>query len=385
MNKKFIEKIDINDWEILTDSGFVDIIALHKTIPYTKWRLKTENCELNCADNHIVFVNNYGEKFIKDLLLEDLIITKNGLEKIIECRELSSKINMYDFEIDSDSHRYYTNNILSHNTSTAFILAPKEKDTTLYINASEERGIDVIREKIGKFCATISLESGREQLKVVILDEIDGATEEFFKALRAVMEKYAKVARFIATCNFIQKIPEPVRDRFNCISYDAINNEEEKYLIEEYKKRIGAVLTAAKIKYTPEILSKFVNNDFPSLRSLMNKTQSFYLQGISELNDQNFNINYDFVDLFKLCLQGTDKPYENYKLIISEYSSKIDDTLSALGQDLIEYIKSNAPAKMDKIPLIIIAVAEHQAQRSMVIDPLITLLSCIFKIQTILK
>jgi len=268
-------------------------------------------------------------------------------------------------------------------TSTLFILS--EPHTTLYINASSERGIDVIRERIGKFCSSISLEGGREKLKCVILDEVDGATEEFFKALRAVMEKYANVARFIASCNYIQKVPDPVQSRFNCISYDSLNNEEETYIIEEYKKRVGAILNAAKITYTDEILDKFIRNDFPDMRSLMNKIQSFYLQGIKELNAKNFNINFDYVDLFKLCLAGPEKPYENYKLIVSEYSSRIDDTLNALGVDLVEYIKSNAPSKIDKVPLIIIAVAEHQAQRTMVIDPLITLLSCVFKIQTILK
>ena len=270
-------------------------------------------------------------------------------------------------------------------TSTAFILAPPKADTTLYINASSERGIDVIRERIGKFCAGMSLIGGRESLKVVILDEVDGATDEFFKALRAVMEKYANVARFIATCNYIQKVPDAIQSRFQCISYDPINNEEENDIIEQYKERIAKILTAIKVQYTPEILDKFVRNDFPDMRRLMNKLHGFYLSGTEVLDNKNFNINFDFVDLFKLCLAGTDKPYENYKLIVGEYSSKIDDTLNALGIDLVEYIKGNAPNKIDKIPLIIIAVAEHQAQRTMVIDPMITLLSCVMKLQTILK
>lgn len=268
-------------------------------------------------------------------------------------------------------------------TSTLLILS--KPYTSLYIDASKEGSIDVIRDKIGRFCSTISLEGGKEKLKCVILDELDGASESFFKALRGVMEKYAHIARFISSCNFIQKIPDPIKSRFNCISYDPISSEEENYVIGEYLIRVGKILTAAKITYTPEILDKFVRNDFPDMRSLMNKIQSFYLQGIKELNNKNFNINYDFVDLFKLCFAGTDKPYENYKLIVGEYSSKIDDTMNALGVDLIEYLKSNVPSKMDKIPLIVIAVAEHQAQRTLVIDPMITLLSLIFKIQTILK
>lgn len=269
-------------------------------------------------------------------------------------------------------------------TSTLFILA--KPYTTLYINASQERGIDTLREKIGKFCATISLEGGREKLKCIILDEIDGATPEFFNAFKASMERYSNIARFIASCNYIQKVPDAIQSRFNCISYDAINNEEELFLLDEYKKRVASILNAAKITYTEEILDKFVRNQFPDMRSLMNKLQSFYLQGIKELNAKNFNINFDFEDLYKLCLTNNkDKAYENYKFIVGEYASRIDDALNALGQDLIEYIKANVPNKVDKIPMIIIAVAEHQAQRTQVIDPLITLLSCVYKIQLIIN
>jgi DNA polymerase III delta prime subunit len=268
-------------------------------------------------------------------------------------------------------------------TSALFILS--KPYTTLYINASSERGIDILREKIGRFCATISLEGGKEKLKCVILDEVDGATGEFFNAFKASMERYSNVARFIASCNYIQKVPEAIQSRFNCISFDAINTDEENYLINEYKKRITLILNAVKITYNEEILDKFVRNDFPDMRALLNKLQSFYLQGIKELNTKNFNINFDFKDLYELCFHKPDKAYENYKFIVSEYSSRIDDALNALSIDFIEYIKSNVPEKIDKIPMIIIAVAEHQAQRTMVIDPLITLLSAVYKIQLILN
>jgi len=269
-------------------------------------------------------------------------------------------------------------------TSSLFILA--ENHPYLYINASSERGIDIIREKISKFCSTISLEGGPENLKCVILDEIDGATEEFFKALRSVMERYASTSRFIASCNHIQKVPAPVQSRFHMISYDAIDKDEETYLIGEYKTRVAKILDAIKVTYTDEVLTKFVVNDFPDMRTLMNKLQSFYLQGIKELNAKNFNINFDFKDLYELCLKDSkNKAYDNYKFIAGEYSSRIDDALNALSIDFIEYIKSNVPEKIDKIPMIIISVAEHQAQRTLVIDPLVTLLSCVYRVQIIIN
>lgn len=269
-------------------------------------------------------------------------------------------------------------------TSTLFILA--KDHPYLYINASDQRGIDIIRDNVVPFCSSISLEEGKEKLKCIILDELDGATPEFFKALRAVMEKYAKSARFVASCNFLNKIPEPIwESRFLPISYDPINDIEKEYLMGEYKKRVGAILQAAKISYTEETLHQFVMNDFPDLRALMNKIQSLHLRGVVELSAENMATSSDFGDLFHLCLQPSTKPYDNYKLIVNQFASRIDESLSALGTDFPEYLKNMAPARLDKLPLVLIATAEYQYQKSFVIDPLITLLACVFRIQQILN
>jgi DNA polymerase III delta prime subunit len=281
-----------------------------------------------------------------------------------------------------------TQNILLHGTagtgktSSLFILA--ENHPHLYINASSERGIDIIREKISKFCSTMSLEGGSESLKCVILDEVDGATDEFYKALRAVMERYASTSRFIASCNHIQKVPDAIQSRFHMISFDPINNEEENFLIEEYKKRVAKILDAIKVTYTDDILTKFIVNDFPDMRTLVQKIQSFYYRKIPALDPKDFNINFDFKELFDLCLLKPD-PINNYKFVVNQYSSRVDEALVVLGRDFPEYLKNNAYPKIDKLPLIIIAIAEYQYQKEFVIDPIITLLACVFKIQQILQ
>jgi replication factor C small subunit len=269
-------------------------------------------------------------------------------------------------------------------SSTLFILA--KDHPYLYINASDQRGIDIIRDNVIPFCSSISLEEGKEKLKCIILDELDGATPEFYKALRAVMEKYSKSARFIASCNFLNKIPEPIwESRFLPIAYDPINDDEKVYLIGEYKKRVGAILQAARITYTEDILNKFVQNDFPDLRALMNKIQSLFLRGVTELSIENMATSSDFVDLFHLCLQPATKPYENYKLIVNQFASKVDESLTALGGDFPEYLKNMAPARLDKLPGVLIEVANYQYQKAFSIDPLITLLACVFSIQKILN
>lgn len=269
-------------------------------------------------------------------------------------------------------------------TSTAFILAKNHPH--LYINASEERGIDTVREKITKFASTISLEGGHESIKVIILDEFDGGTNEFFDSLRPVIERYSKIVRFIGTCNYVHKIPEPIRDsRFHTISFYPINKEEEDYLIKEYAIRVSKILTAANISFNKEILIKFVKNDFPDMRALMNKIQSMYLRGIKELDISNFNTNFDFQNLFNICLDTSKEPYQNYKAIIGDYGSRVDESLAALGNDFPEYLKNVSPDKEKYLPNIIISIAKYQYQKAFVIDPQITLLACIYEIQQTLK
>jgi len=267
-------------------------------------------------------------------------------------------------------------------TSTMWIIA--KNHPTLYINGRDAKA-EFVGGQLARFCSTISLDGGKEQLKCVLIDEVDGATAAFFDAIKVPIEKYSNMARFIVATNYIQKIPEGVFSRFDRISFDPINAEEEAYMLEEYKKRIALIMNAAKITYTPEILHKFVKNEFPDMRQLLTKLQSLYLQEVKELTDKNYNINFDYEDLFKMVLNKPDKPYENYKFIAGEYSSKIDDAIVALSNDFIEYLKINAPNKIDKLPLIVIACAEHQYQLSFVIDKLVTLLSLIFKIQLILN
>jgi len=168
------------------------------------------------------------------------------------------------------------------------------------------------------------------------------------------------------------------------ISFDPVDNEEEQFLVAEYAKRMAKILGAIKVSYTDELLVKFVKNDFPDMRSLVQKTQSFYKRGIKQLDAKDFNINYDFKELFEICLLKPD-PVVNYKFIVSQYGSKIDDALAVLGKDFIEYLKNTKPEKIHKIPEVIIAVAEYQYQKQFVIDPLITLLACVFKVQHILQ
>ena len=116
----------------------------------------------------------------------------------------------------------------SGKTSLTRILA-SEYDDVLEINASLERGIDTIREQIISFASSSSLfDDGSKKMKIIILEEMDGLTLESQNSLRAVVERYNSV-RFIANCNYIEKLQEPLLSRFNVIPIEPINKEEEEY------------------------------------------------------------------------------------------------------------------------------------------------------------
>lgn len=179
IERKFINTWDIEDFQILTDDGFVDIKSLHETIPYIKYHIETFNgLTLDCADNHIVFDENMNEIFVKNLRNEDKIMTANGIDTIIcvECTNIEE--NMYDFELDENSnHRYYTNGILSHNTLLVKSIA-KMLDVPISIvdcNSITEAGYvgDDVETSITRLLQACDYDVKKAEHGIVFLDELD--------------------------------------------------------------------------------------------------------------------------------------------------------------------------------------------------------------------
>lgn len=254
----------------------------------------------------------------------------------------------------------------------------------LEINASLERGIDVIREKVLTFASSSSLLDGTEQLKVILLEECDAMTQDAWNSLRALIEKYHNNVRFVANCNYIEKIPDPIKSRFNCIPIAPVNKEEEDYLLDLYIKRVSLILKSLKISADPDTVLKFVQKDFPDMRSIIKKIQQFVTRGIKELNQTVISTTFEGSELFNIILNGND-PWKNYQGIIGEWGNKAEEGVVEIGKSFPEYLKNNRPEFLNKLPLIIIAAAEAQDSLYRAIDKVIVLLSLIYKIQIILK
>lgn len=255
---------------------------------------------------------------------------------------------------------------------------------TLEINASLENGIGMIRDRVVGFSTESSLMKGAEQLKVVLLEECDNLTNDAWMSLRATIEKYYKTVRFIANCNYLEKIPEPIQSRFNVIQINPINKEEEVQLFNAYVERVKKILGACHIEYTDESVADFVKVDFPDMRSIVKKIQQLVTRGIHSLNVSDIKNSFDYSDLFKMILSAPN-PWENYKTLVGEWANKAEDALIIIGKTFPEYLRRVCPDKIDKLPLIIIAIAEYQAQIANAVDRFVVLLACIYKIQIILN
>jgi replicative DNA helicase len=179
-NDKFLSSLYmIKAIEVLTDTGWVDIKAIHKTIPYEKWILKTNSFSLTCADTHIVFNENMEEKYIKDLKITDFVQTINGKEQIIEIVQTSEEENMYDLELIEDSNRrYYTNGILSHNTLLMTALAGDyvtKGYNVLYVT------LEIAEEKIGMRVDAKLLQKTMDELREITVEELTTAFNDLEK------------------------------------------------------------------------------------------------------------------------------------------------------------------------------------------------------------
>lgn len=150
-NYKTIEEIELNDdIQILTDTGYKPLSALMITKPFEQYIIKLENgYELNCADEHIVFGENFNEIYVKDLSIGDYIQTDDGLQKVVSLEISPTKISMCDTTVNDENHRFYSNGILSHNSTTTaiyclWVILFNTDKTGLILSKSGPAGVDLL-------------------------------------------------------------------------------------------------------------------------------------------------------------------------------------------------------------------------------------------------
>lgn len=381
--KKITKTIIVNDYEILTDGGWSDCIALHETIPYEKWVLKTENFSLDCADNHIIFDEFFNEIFVCDLSIGSKIQTKNGLETVIFLENTEDEEIMYDLEVGDENHRYYSNGILSHNTTLAGILT--QDTNVLKLNCSKERGIDVVREEMDDFCRNYSI-IGKRGIKVVWLEEFDAATPDMRKALRAFIEEQSDYVRFIATVNNISKLQRTEEDlallsRFNIINFDPMNKDENEYLKKQQLNYLKSISKVVAFPLSDEIFEKLINKTFPNFRKTVQLFQEIFITG--DIETYETMIEGQNEDVYTFIMDGKVDLNEIYYFVCDNYpKDKTEELLLLLSRPFFKYLMDEHQDKVVSVGQQLIQLSkEYNSQYTQTTDPEIHLINYVIKLK----
>lgn len=265
-------------------------------------------------------------------------------------------------------------------TSAAKALCKQFGHNTLYLNMSETTGVDTIRETIMEFAMNQSILHYDNPIKVVIMDEMDGMTQQAYAALRATMEKCAKNTRFIGTCNYIQKIPEPIQSRFQLIDFNFTNDEVKEIRMGQYK-RIMEISKKEGLNMDKTAAIKMVQTYFPDCRSMVNHLQRYKLEGKTDIKEEDVkSIESEYEELYNLILLN-DNPVKNYEFIMKNYSNSVTETIESLGNPFINYLLKKQSPAVKHIPTIAILHAKYQMNLKNCIDPVVVLLAHIFELQ----
>ncbi len=236
----------------------------------------------------------------------------------------------------------------------------------LFINSSEERGIDMLRTKIKGYASTVSLTGGR---KVIILDEADYLTPEAQAGLRGAIEEFSANCTFIFTCNFKSRLIDALHSRCSVIDF-TLKSEEKPRMAAQFFTRISNILNQEGVQYEKQALIKIVEKHFPDYRRTLNELQRYSSGGtidagiIAQISDVR-NIGElakclkdgDFAGMRKWVVTNTDiDPARLYR--------KIYDSL-------YEYFKP------ESIPQAVVIIAKYQYQAAFVADQEVNLVACL--------
>ena len=265
-------------------------------------------------------------------------------------------------------------------TSAAKAICKQFGHNTLYLNMSETTGVDTIRETIMDFAMNRSIIDYDNPIKVVIMDEMDGMSQQAFAALRATMEKCAANTRFIGTCNYIDKIPEPIQSRFLMIDFN-FSSEETNEIKKGQMLRVMEICKKEGLTISRDAVAKLVLTYYPDFRGIVKRLQRFALENKKSIEATDIkDAASEYSELYDMIITKDD-PVENYKFVMKNYSNSVDETIASLGQPFIEYILKSKPNLMGKIPVISVLNAKYQQNLKNCIDPVVVLLANIFELQ----
>jgi DNA polymerase III delta prime subunit len=259
-------------------------------------------------------------------------------------------------------------------TTVAKALCEQMNCDWIMINGSEEGGIDVLRNKIKNFASTVSLSGGK---KVVILDEADYLNPQSTQpALRGFVEEFHKNCRFILTCNFKNRIIEPLHSRFSNIEFK-INNKEKPQLQTQLYNRATFILKSKNIEYEDKALIGLITRHFPDFRKLINELQRYSVSGAI---DAGILVNISDENLKSLTSHLKAKEFGDMRKWVV---NNLDNDPVKIFRKI--YDSLNTSLQPETIPHAILIIADYQYKSAFVADQEINLVACLTELMSQVK
>jgi len=245
-------------------------------------------------------------------------------------------------------------------TTLAKIIANSVDADLMYINASDENSVDAVRDKIKRYASTV----GFKRWKIIILDEADYLTPNAQAALRNLMETYSKTTRFILTCNYVEKIIDPIQSRCQTFAIMPPNKTD-------VAKRLVSVLEEKQVQYDIRDIAAIINSSYPDIRRAINTAQSCVIENRLTLDKVSaIQANY-MTEVLEMLKNAKDKKATFTKIRQCIADSKVRDftpMYTFLYDNLDEFAHGHiAPC--------ILIIAESQFKDASVVDKEINIMA----------
>ena len=301
---------------------------------------------------HLLWVEKYRPQKVEDCILPDAI--KSTFMDYVARKEIPNLLLSGTAGVGK--------------TTIAKALCQEVGCDWLLINGSDESGIDVLRTKIKNYASSVSLMGGR---KVVIIDEADYLNPNSTQpALRGAIEEFSSNCSFIFTCNFKNRIIDPIHSRCSVIDFK-INGNKAK-MAASFMKRVEWILDQEKVTYDKDVVAAVIMKHFPDNRRVLNELQRYSVSGSI---DKGILSNIADVELGSLITALKSKDFASTrKWVTSNLDNDPVKIYRKLYDGLYELLKPNS------VPQLVLILAKYQYQAAFVADHEINMVACLTEI-----
>ena len=292
----------------------------------------------------------------------------SNLDTYIGNDQLKGKVKVY-LESGDLPHLLLFGKAGTGKTTLAKLLVNNIDCDYLYINASDENNVETVRTKVKNFASTM----GFKDYKVIILDECDYITPNAQAALRNLMETFSKHCRFILTCNFVERIIDPIQSR--CQTFQVIPPNKN-----DVAKHLHNILTDEGVSYEREDLAILVNSGYPDIRRVINGAQRQSVDGKLVIDKQSIVENDYKLKLLEI-LEKQDKKsaFNNVRQLMANAKvTDFADLFRLLYDEVDTYGKGH-------IAECILIIAKYELSDAQVVDKEINAMAMIIEILQVIK